>query len=993
MKDNREHFEQAADKGRPSCCQGNAMSENSRRILLVEDEEGHADLVCRAFSAYGDRFNIILAETISQAKAWLVDGVPDLIIIDLNLPDGQGSELLPAGNGETPYPVVMMTAFGDEMAAVEVIKSGALDYVVKSDASLADMPHIADQALRQWEHILERRRAEAAILEAKEQWERTFDAVPDLIAIVDKHYRLVRVNKAMAESLGMTPEECVGEPCFRHLHGTDAPPPSCPHSLTLLDDREHQMEIHEDRLGGDFSVTTSPLVDSEGKMAGIVHVARDVTAHRKAEEKLRRRAEFEQVISRISSRFIRLGSENLDEGIQQALEEIGEFADADRSYMFLLRKDGQTMDNTYEWCREGIEPQLGNLQGGRLDDFPFAASKMRNLEDLHVPDVALLGPEASVDKEYFESQDIQSLLVVPMASGENLKGFLGFDSVGTAKSWPDDTVALTRIVGEIFTHSLERKWAEKTLAEAKTAAEAASRAKSAFLANMSHEIRTPMTAILGYSDLLLDEETDDEERSDFVQTIQRNGKALLELVNDILDLSKIETGKLGLERRQCSPAELVDEVTELMQVRADEKGLPLVADAGSELPQTIRTDPARLRQILINLIGNAIKFTSSGEIRLTSRLVRSPDAPPRMEFAVSDTGIGIADDAVSGLFKPFMQADASTTRRFGGTGLGLTISKRLTKMLGGDIFVESQLGKGSTFTISIDPGSLDGVPMLKVYRRKSVKPDIGLAVRPEFSLAGRVLFAEDTVGSQQLVSLILGRTGLEVDLAENGLVACRKVEEAMSRGQPYDLILMDMLMPELDGYDATRRIRRQGYHGPIIALTARVMVGDRESCLDAGCDDYAAKPIDVAALLGTIARHLHAKADPTPPGSSKRGGEESKPAAKNTVKSKGLLDNAALSDADRTRLLDEYTCALAERADELEGALERRDRGQLVQLAHSIHGTAPLFGLDGLSQAALSVECETRGGTGLEELESAIIGLVDDCRRIVKAASEATQDV
>ena len=963
------------------------MSNDRTRILLVEDEEDHAALVCRAFAAYDNRVGVTVAGTIATAKKSLRQDPPDLMIADLLLPDGQGTQLLPAKDVELQYPVVMMTAHGDEMAAVEVIKAGALDYVVKSEASLADMPHIASRALRQWELILQQRQAEAAIVEAKEQWERTFDTVPDLVAIIDTEYRFVRVNKAMAERLAMSPRECVGERCFRQVHGTDAPSPYCPHTQMLADGREHRLEIHVEKLGGDYLATASPLVDSEGRLTGGVLVMRDVTARKKAEEELRRRAKFEQAISRISSRLIRLGSENLDDGVRQALEEIGEFADADRSYVFLLREDGETMDNTYEWCREGIEPQIENLQGIRLGDTPFVASRMRNLEDLHVANVALLGPEAAVDKAHFQSQDIQSLIVVPMASGEILRGFLGFDSVRTTRSWPDDAVAAARIVGEIFTHSLERRRAERTLAQAKAAAEAANQAKSSFLANMSHEIRTPMTAILGYTDLLLDQDTTGEERNEYVETIQRNGKVLLDLVSDILDLSKIEAGKLWAERIECSPLELMEGVTRLMRIRAEEKGLTLVADSATRLPETVQTDPTRLRQILINLIGNAIKFTTEGEVRVTSRLENPPDGPARLEFAVADTGIGMADYERAQLFRPFTQADVSTTRRFGGTGLGLAISKRLAEMLGGEILVESQLGKGSTFTVSVDPGPLDDVAMLEVLQQEADEPGKGPASDPEILLTGRVLLAEDTADSQRLACLILKRAGLDVELAENGLMACQKVEKAAAEGKPHDLILMDMQMPEMDGYEATRQIRGQGYRGPIIALTAHVMVGDRESCLNAGCDDYTAKPIDVPVLVETIARHLRGETAPVPCVPPLPDGEAPKPASKHTDKSRGLLDNNFLTDADRARLLQKYTSGLAKRAEEIEDAFQNHDRKELIHLVHSIHGTAPLYGFDDLSDVSFSVECDARDSTSFEELESRIVHLVDICRQTARSAS------
>ena len=251
----------------------------------------------------------------------------------------------------------------------------------------------------------------------------------------------------------------------------------------------------------------------------------------------------------------------------------------------------------------------------------------------------------------------------------------------------------------------------------------------------------------------------------------------------------------------------------------------------------------------------------------------------------------------------------------------------------------------------------------------------------------KILVIDDEKSIRNALKEILEYEKFSVDLAENGVEGLEKFNS-----DDYDIVLCDIKMPEMDGNDATRRIRSHGYRGPIIALTARVMLGDRENCLDAGCDDYVAKPIDVDVLLGVIARHLNQEAEPTRPRSSSQREEESNPAPKPTGGSKGLLDNPAISDADRARLWDKYILALAARADEIEGAFERRDRQQLMQLAHSIHGTAPLYGFNGLSQAALSVECDARGSASIEELESTIMELVDGCRQIAKTPSEAMRN-
>ncbi len=395
------------------------------------------------------------------------------------------------------------------------------------------------------------------------------------------------------------------------------------------------------------------------------------------------------------------------------------------------------------------------------------------------------------------------------------------------------------------------------LGELVDAAKEAARAKTEFLANASHELRTPLTAILGFTDLL-NNNVSDEQREEHLQTIRRNGRLLLETVNDILDLSKLEAGKMTLELLTCSPFEIVQELVSLMEIRAEQSDLRLVVDYRFPIPETIQADPVRLRQILLNLIGNAIKFTEEGEVRITLAFSRPSDSAPRMLFEVSDTGVGIDPETVERLFDPFSQADTSTTRRFGGTGLGLAISERLATMLGGRIDVTSTPGEGSTFTLSLDPGPLEDVPMLtqppaSACREDETEPESNAPREP---LHGRVLLAEDGRDNQRLISFILKKAGLQVDLAENGKIAVEYAERSIAEGEPYDLILMDMQMPEMDGYEATGYLRQSGWEGPIIALTAHAMAGDREKCLQAGCDDYLTKPIDHKAFFRLLGHYL-----------------------------------------------------------------------------------------------------------------------------------------
>ena len=404
------------------------------------------------------------------------------------------------------------------------------------------------------------------------------------------------------------------------------------------------------------------------------------------------------------------------------------------------------------------------------------------------------------------------------------------------------------------------------IAAARATAEEATRAKSEFLANMSHEIRTPMTAILGYLDLIAEGcpsrcEFGRQAHREYLTTISRNADHLLCLINDILDLSKIEAGKFEAERASCPVIQLVADIASLMRVRADDRDLYFKTEFVGPIPERIESDPTRVKQILINLLGNAIKFTETGGVRLVTRLLPAANAgrdEPVLQFEVIDTGVGMTPEQIGRLFRPFSQADSSTTRRFGGTGLGLAITKRLAGILGGDVAVESRVGEGSTFRVTIATGPLVGVRLLDRPAEAAVgKPEVGPVSVFGLTLpACRILLAEDGPDNQRLLSALLRKAGAEVVVAENGQIAVEKAWAARERGIAFDVILMDMQMPVLDGYEATRSLRQKGYGGLIVALTANAMSQDRERCLQAGCDDYASKPIDRRQLIAALQAHL-----------------------------------------------------------------------------------------------------------------------------------------
>lgn len=417
-----------------------------------------------------------------------------------------------------------------------------------------------------------------------------------------------------------------------------------------------------------------------------------------------------------------------------------------------------------------------------------------------------------------------------------------------------DFESLLRVFGTRAAGELERLSIDERLRQAKLDAEKANRAKSDFLANMSHEIRTPLTAILGFADVLTEAESVVDAKN-AAATIVRNGKHLLSLINDILDISKVEAGKLELELKSIDPIRLIAEVKSLMQVKAKSSNLDLNVTFSSPVPKAIQSDATRLKQALLNVLGNAIKFTESGSVTLNVNLHDHTDEA-LLEFDVIDTGIGLTESQVRQLFRPFTQADNSTTRKFGGTGLGLVISRRLAQAMGGDlIVVRSAPGEGTQFRLTIDPGNLDGIPMVTTPSEvvATTQQAEHQKEKKKIDLEGmRVLLVEDGLDNQRLIAFLLRQAGAEVEIAENGKLGLECGLRAKENDQPFDAILMDMQMPIMDGYTATSELRSAGYTGKIIALTAHAMTGDSNRCLEAGCDAYATKPIEKQKLLELI---------------------------------------------------------------------------------------------------------------------------------------------
>ena len=732
---------------------------------------------------------------------------------------------------------------------------------------------------------------------------------------------------------------------------------------------------------------------------------RDVTDLKRGEQTLRRRDAIIHAAAAANASLIR--NNDLGSAVEEAIELLGRATGVDRVRVMTGFNGAYRPFHVWNAApsTEGaFVPVAQMMPEGWLEAFAGEQTL-----------AGLTGDFPDVIRATLERAGVLAALYVPVSIQGRVWGYMVFEDFQWPRRWTEpETVILTalgRVIGaavarfqsegnllltnEGLAASLERQAAlGAELAQAKAAAEQSNRTKSEFLANMSHEIRTPMTAILGYSDLLVEDDCSPADRLSHLNAIRQNGRHLLGLINDILDLSKIEAGRMDVEQVDCSPRQVIAEATSMLRGRATEKGLDFAVHYATGVPNQVRTDPTRVRQVLVNLVGNAVKFTHAGSLTLDVAFTCDPAGTGRMRLAVRDSGIGMTAEQIGRLFRPFTQADASTTRQFGGTGLGLHICKRLAGMLGGELTVTSEYGVGSTFTLDVPVGPVDH-RQLEPGDHPSAADAAAVPPPPrrwaDIRLSGRFLLAEDGPDNQRLISTYLSRAGAVVEVVGDGRSAVERVLAERAAGTPFRAVVMDIQMPEMDGYAAVGRLRAAGVDTPVVALTAHAMASDRDKCLRAGFTAYATKPIDRAKLLDTLA-HL-----PVAAGTGGAGGDAGTDAvsavpastpqssavpADDDPGSAGPLVSDLAGEADMGELMDFFTAALPATTDGLRQCVARRDHGGLCEAIHRVKGSSGNFGFMAVSRHAGGVEARVKGEADWAVIAPQVESLVGMIRRV-----------
>jgi PAS domain S-box-containing protein len=875
---------------------------NRARVIVADDNADMRDYVRRLLTPY---YRVEAVADGAQALAAADREKPDLMVIDAMIPILDGFAVLQAIRNDErlrAIPVLMFSGRAGEEAKIEGLARGADDYLVK--------PFSARELLARVKALLELTRVR---LESERRVTSVMESITDGIQLIDKDWRLTYMNPAAKRTLaehGIDPEWAIGKDFWNEIFPQGRDSETAARQRRAMADRNaDSFETYYAPYQRWYSVRIYPLPEG-----GLANYFQDITEYKKTEQANARLAAI------IESSEDAIVSKNLDgiimswnDGAERifgygAEEVIGlpisilippERLDEEPEILGRIRR-GERIQH-YETVRR--------RKDGRLLDISLSVSPIFDRHG-HVIGASKIARDITEQKraqdrlreseQRFRTMADSSPLMIWMTDPDggttfvnrSYLDFAGIDGADAAAfDWtkiahPEDreeNAAAFRAAAEKrgpFQHRgrLRRadgqwRWFESRgnpifdaagrmagyigsalditdIHESQQALKELGQRKDEFLANMSHEIRSPLTGIMGYADVLLSKVKDPED-IECLKTIKESGDYLIEIVSDILDLSKIEAGKLVLDIEPVSLHSALAEVQALMGVRAKRKGLALTLRYDGAVPAVIHTDRIRLRQILINLVSNAVKFTERGKVEIVARAAPNN----RLEIEVVDTGIGIAPEHQAILFQPFTQADSTSTRHYGGTGLGLTITKRLAGMLGGEVSFESELGKGSTFRV-IMPSANSAAGA----KRRLERAAPGIASGDGQLRDLRVLVVDDRPEIRYLVSRYVREAGGRADEAEDGEATIHAVEAAAG-SDPFDAMVLDIHMPGMDGYEVARMLRNRGFRVPIIALTAGAMMGDREKCLHAGCDDYLTKPIDRQKLVQLVARHARKTRD------------------------------------------------------------------------------------------------------------------------------------
>lgn len=833
------------------------------------------------------------------------------------------------------------------------------------------------------------RQQQAELAASTANMDTLLSTIPAFVYFKDRNLKYVTVNTALADAVDATPSEMIGRCDLDFFPTSQAEAYQADDAWVLrtgqalVDREEPVIDKHGDELW--LLTNKRPILDPDGRTVGLVGMSMDISRRKRAREQLKESEERLKIILE----SIQAGVMILDARSHEIL--YVNAAASDMAQVQVSDMIGQTCHRFVCPAEQGQCP-ISDL-GNRMDN---AERKMLRADGAElnilktVKPVVLNGQHCLMETFV----DISRLKEAEQKSQAYMQELEKAKEI--ALSMMEDAELAKKEAEQLNDQFMQATARANDMA---AQAEMANAAKSQFLANMSHEIRTPMNAILGFAELLAEEELSEQQLTD-VCTIQQSARGLLELINDILDFSKIEAGQLNVETIDCSLAQLLDRVETIMKPMAEKKSLSFKIMEGPGLPAQIHSDPARLHQCFVNLMTNAIKFTDHGHIHMHISL-ENRDGVSFIRFDIEDTGIGISKENQEAIFSAFTQADGSTTRRYGGTGLGLSVTRQLAELLGGEVRLTSKVNEGATFSLIIPTGvDVTNQPLLDRSNGEILQTPAA-DLFEQLQCSGCCLVAEDVGANQIVIERVLKKAGLEVVIANDGAEA---VDYARTRS--FDLIFMDMHMPNMNGYTATRAIRRLGVKTPVVALTASAMKGDEQKCLDAGCDEYLAKPIDRVALAGVLERYLTGPehtADCSAAGhidnmvvevdklmgicQGKSDSEASSTASTEVLNDTEIINWPELlrrMDNDEDFVREVVALWLSDNPNSMAAlaeAVEVQDAESITTLAHTLKGSSALIAARRLSEAALHLELAGRT-EDLTDVESLLTDMQAEFERL-----------